>query len=349
MAGMISAGARAAASPGSDGRRETPAPRFAAARSDVPWQPMKETPAPSDTVIEVRDLRKVYGHHLAAVDGVSFDVRRGEIFGLLGSNGAGKTTTVECVQGLRTPTSGTVRVLGQDPRYNLGSLRGRIGCQLQESRLPDHIKVWEALDLFADLTPGAGDWRVLLEQWGLAEKRDSSFVSLSGGQRQRLFIALALVSDPEVVFVDEMTTGLDPAARRVAWDLIERMRDRGATVVLVTHFMDEAERLCDRVAVVDKGKIIALDTPRGLVVRYDPLEQVVFTCDECALDWLERVPGARSVTRRGSRVVVEGTGPLLAHVAAALVERGYAPDDLRVIEPSLEDVFLKLTGHFVED
>ena len=146
-----------------------------------------------------------------------------------------------------------------------------------------------------------------------------------------------------------MTTGLDPAARRVAWDLIERIRDRGATVVLVTHFMDEAERLCDRIAIVDKGKIVALDTPRGLVVRYDPLEQVVFTCEECDLDWLERVPGARRCTRRGPRVVVEGTGPVLAHVAAALVERGYAPDDLRVIEPSLEDVFLKLTGHLVED
>ena len=272
-----------------------------------------------DAVIGVRDLRKVYGH-LAAVDGVSFEVQRGEIFGLLGSNGAGKTTTVECVQGLRTPTSGTVRVLGQDPRSQLGALRGRIGCQLQESRLPDHLKVWEALDLFAALTPGASDPAVLLEQWGLAEKRDASFVSLSGGQRQRLFIALALVSDPEVVFLDEMTTGLDPAARRVAWELIERIRDRGTTVVLVTHFMDEAERLCDRVAVVDKGRIIALDTPRGLVVRYDPLEQVVFTCQDDTLDWLARVPGARNVTRRGRRVVVEGTGPLLAHVAAALVD-----------------------------
>jgi ABC-2 type transport system ATP-binding protein len=310
---------------------------------------MEQTGETGDTVIEVRDLRKVYGHHLAAVDGISFDVRRGEIFGLLGSNGAGKTTTVECVQGLRTPTSGTVRILDQDPQSSPGALRGRIGCQLQESRLPDHLKVWEALDLFARLTPGAGDWGLLLEQWGLVEKRDSSFVSLSGGQRQRLFIALALISEPEVVFLDEMTTGLDPAARRVAWDLIERIRDRGTTIVLVTHFMDEAERLCDRVAVVDNGKIIALDTPRGLVVRYDPLEQVVFTCEEGALDWLEQVPGARSVTRRGPRVVVEGTGPLLAHVAAALVQRGYAPDDLRVVEPSLEDVFLKLTGHFVED
>lgn len=300
-------------------------------------------------VITVEHLRKVYGHHVVAVDDVSFAVDQGEIFGLLGSNGAGKTTTVECVQGLRTPSAGTVRVLGADPHTDAGALRGRMGCQLQESRLPDHMKVWEALDLFASLAPGEVDWQTLLEQWGLAEKRSASFASLSGGQRQRLFVALALVSSPEVVFLDEMTTGLDPAARRVAWDLIEQIRDRGATVVLVTHFMDEAERLCDRVAVVDRGKIIALDTPRGLVVRYDPLEQVVFTCDLSDLKWLTDVPGAREVTRRGPRVVVEGTGPLLAHVAAALVRRGLTPDDLRVVEPSLEDVFLKLTGHLVED
>ena len=300
-------------------------------------------------VITVEHLRKVYGHHVIAVDDISFEVERGEIFGLLGSNGAGKTTTVECVQGLRTPTAGTVRVLGEDPRIHAGALRGRMGCQLQESRLPDHMRVWEALDLFASLTPGAKDWRELLEQWGLEEKRNASFSSLSGGQRQRLFIALALVSDPEVVFLDEMTTGLDPAARRVAWDLIETIRDRGTTVVLVTHFMDEAERLCDRVAVVDKGAIIALDTPRGLVVRYDPLEQVVFSAPDQDVEWLRDVPGARSVTRRGPRVVVEGTGPLVAYVGAALVERGLTPDDLRVIEPSLEDVFLKLTGHLVDD
>ncbi len=303
----------------------------------------------TDLVIEVRDLRKVYGHHVTAVDGVSFDVRRGEIFGLLGSNGAGKTTTVECVQGLRTPTSGTVRVLGRDPRAEAAALRGRLGCQLQESRLPDHMKVWEALDLFASFTPGAADPDVLLEQWGLADKRGASFASLSGGQRQRLFIALALLSRPEVVFLDEMTTGLDPAARRVAWGLIEQVRDGGATVVLVTHFMDEAERLCDRVAVVDAGRIVALDAPRLLVARYDPLEEVSFTCERDDLEWLLRVPGARSFERRGRRIVVLGTGPLLVHVAAALVAHDIVPDDLRVHEPSLEDVFLKLTGHTVED
>jgi ABC-2 type transport system ATP-binding protein len=310
---------------------------------------MTSTVDGNEMVIEVRDLRKVYGHHLAAVDGISFDVRRGEIFGLLGSNGAGKTTTVECVQGLRTPTSGTARVLGHDPLTEPGALRGRLGCQLQESRLPDHMKVWEALDLFASFTPGAAGRELLLRQWGLADKRDASFASLSGGQRQRLFIALALLSRPEVVFLDEMTTGLDPAARRAAWGLIEQIRDGGATVVLVTHFMDEAERLCDRVAVVDAGRVVALDTPRRLVAQHEPLEEVVFTCDALDLEWLLRVPGAQACERRGPRVVVSGSGPLLAYVAAALVEHGIAPEDLRAHEPSLEDAFLKLTGHTVED
>ena len=288
-------------------------------------------------------------HHMVAVAAFSFEVERGEIFGLLGSNGAGKTTTVECVQGLRTPSGGTVRVLGKDPVHHAGDLRGRIGCQLQESRLPDHLKVWEALDLFASLTPGAVDWRILLEQWGLAREAERHVLESlrraapapvhRPGARQPAGGHLPRRDDD----------GLDPSARRIAWQLIEQIRDRGCTVVLVTHFMDEAERLCDRVAVVDKGKIIALDTPRGLVVRYDPLEQVVFTCEMPEVDWLGDVPGAQSVTRRGPRIVVEGTGPLLAHVGHALVERDLACDDLRVIEPSLEDVFLKLTGHLVEE
>jgi ABC-2 type transport system ATP-binding protein len=312
-----------------------------------------------ETVIEVEHLRKVYGHTVA-VDDVSFSVQRGEIFGLLGSNGAGKTTMVECVEGLRRPTAGTLRVLGHDPQAASASLAGRIGCQLQESRLPDHLKVWEALDLFAAITPGAADWRLLMEQWGLTDKRDASFASLSGGQRQRLFVALAFVSEPEIVFLDEMTTGLDPAARHVAWELIETIRDRGTTVVLVTHFMDEAERLCDRVAVVEAGRIVALDTPRGLIDRYGSGRKVVFTCPSVAaggaagaaapdLDWLSRVEHVRGVARRGSLCVVEGEGPVLATVAAALVGRGIVPDDLRVEESSLETVFLALTGHTVED
>ncbi len=207
--------------------------------------------------ITVEGLRKAYGA-LVAVEDVSFEVGQGEIFGVLGPNGSGKTTTVECVQGLRHADGGRLRVLGLDPRSQRHELRRRIGSQLQESALPERIKVWEALRLFASLTPGAVDWAELIERWGLQAKRDATFASLSGGQRQRLFVALALVNRPEVVFLDEMTTGLDPAARRETWGLIEAIRDQGATVVLVTHFMDEAERLCDRLAVVKDGRVLAI-------------------------------------------------------------------------------------------
>jgi ABC-2 type transport system ATP-binding protein len=312
---------------------------------------MTASPAPtasSETVIAVRGLRKVYGRTVAVED-VSFDVARGEIFGLLGSNGAGKTTTVECVEGLRRPDAGDVTVLGFDPRRQSAALRGRIGSQLQESRLPDHLKVWEALELFAGLAPRALDWRELLEAWGLSEKRSSSFSSLSGGQRQRLFVALALVSDPEIVVLDEMTTGLDPGARHVAWELVEEIRDRGTTVVLVTHFMDEAERLCDRLAVVERGRVVALGSPAALIDEYAPEQCVLFTTDAPDLGWLSGLDHVRSVTRRGPRVTVRGDGPVLARVAAALVGRGVTPRDLRVERPSLEQVFLRLTGHLVED
>ena len=214
----------------------------------------------SRTVIEAAGLMKRYGSHVAVKD-VSFEVEQGEIFGLLGPNGAGKTTAVECLQGLRRADGGRLRVLGLDPLQQPGELRRRIGSQLQESALPDRIKVWEALDLFASVAPGGPDWSTVMRQWGLEDKRTTSFAGLSGGQRQRLFVALALVNDPELVFLDELTQGLDPAARRVAWDLIMAIRERGATVVLVTHYMDEAERLCDRLAVIDDGRVVALDTP----------------------------------------------------------------------------------------
>jgi ABC-2 type transport system ATP-binding protein len=296
------------------------------------------------SIISVQNLRKTYGK-LVAVDDISFEVAEGEIFGLLGPNGAGKTTTVECLQALRNYDSGNVSVLGLDPRREARALRRRIGSQLQESALPDRVKVWEALDLFASVAPDALDWRTLLEQWGLAEKRKASFGSLSGGQKQRLFIALALVNNPSVVFLDEMTTGLDPAARRVAWELIREIRDRGTTVVLVTHFMDEAENLCDRLAIVNHGKIIASDSPRGLITRHTSEVRVIFTTEKSGLPWLEQVPGAKKVTVKGQRVEVEGSGPLLALVAAALVQHGIVPADLRVEQPTLEDVFLKLTGH----
>jgi ABC-2 type transport system ATP-binding protein len=296
------------------------------------------------SIISVKNLRKTYGRTIA-VDDISFEVEEGEIFGLLGPNGAGKTTTVECLQALRQPDSGDIRVLGLDPRTEASELQRRVGSQLQESALPDRIKVWEALDLFASVAPEPLDWRVLIEQWGLAEKRKASFSALSGGQRQRLFIALALVNNPKVVFLDEMTTGLDPAARRVAWDLIRAIRKGGTTVVLVTHFMDEAENLCDRVAIVDRGKIIAADSPQGLIARHTSEVRVIFTTDRSGLEWLGTIPGVTKVTKNGPRVEVEGSGPVLALVASALVEHGIVPADLRAEQPSLEDVFLKLTGH----
>ena len=294
-------------------------------------------------VIEVEGLRKRYGSQVA-VDGVSLEVSTGEIFGLLGPNGAGKTTTVECIQGLRQPDAGRVRVLGLDPHRQTEALRRRIGSQLQESALPDRIRVWEALDLFSSFIRGGADWRVLLEQWGLHEKRRATFSSLSGGQRQRLFVALALVSQPEVVFLDELTQGLDPAARRVAWQLIRKVREDGATVVLVTHYMDEAQQLCDRVAIIDQGRVIAVDRPQNLINRFAEGIQVVFSSDGTDLSWLADVPHVRSVTHHGPRVVVDGTGPVLALVASALVAHGITPSDLRVEQPTLEDVFLAVTG-----
>jgi ABC-2 type transport system ATP-binding protein len=293
------------------------------------------------SVIEVDNLRKRYGSHVAVQD-VSFQVRQGEIFGLLGRNGAGKTTTVECLQGLRRADGGRIRVLGLDPQQHTQQLRRRIGCQLQEAALPDRLKVWEALDLFASLTSTTTDWWVLMDQWGLTGKRTASFASLSGGQRQRLFVALALVNDPEVVFLDELTQGLDPAARRVAWGLIRAIRERGTTVVLVTHYMDEAEQLCDRIAVVDGGRVVATDTPQGLISRFGGPITITFTPDGHDVRFLEDVSHVRAVRRRGDRVEAEGTGPVLALVAAELVARGLVPPDLRVEQPTLEDVFLRL-------
>jgi ABC-2 type transport system ATP-binding protein len=301
-----------------------------------------------NTIIDVNNLTKTYGN-IRAVDDISFHVAEGEIFGLLGPNGAGKTTTVECLQGLRKSDSGNIRVCGFDLRTQARSLKRVIGSQLQESALPDRIKVWEALDLFSSLTQSKIDWQVLMEQWGLKEKRQSSFSSLSGGQRQRLFVALALVTEPKVVFLDEMTTGLDPAARHIAWDLIQSIRDRGSTVMLVTHFMDEAEKICDRVAIINNGKIIDIDTPQGLIIKHTSEVRVIFSTGQKELSWLNEIPQVNKITRRGERMEIEGSGPILALVAAALVEHNIVPVDLRAEQPTLEEVFLKLTGKRVED
>jgi ABC-2 type transport system ATP-binding protein len=294
-------------------------------------------------VVDVQHLRKAYGGVLA-VDDLSLEVEEGEIFGLLGPNGAGKTTTVECMEGLRHPDEGQIRVLGLDPSREPRELRRRIGCQLQQAALPDRIRVWEALDLFAALAPQAAPWRVVLERWGLEGRGRAAFSSLSGGEQQRLFVALALINQPQVVFLDELTQGLDPAARRVAWDLVRSVRDRGATVIQVTHFMEEAQQLCDRVAVVHRGRVAAVDSPQGLISRYGGGVRVVFsTPAHQDADWLRRVPHVSGVARHGPRVEVSGDGPLLAHLGAALIAHGMEPADLRLEQPTLEDVFLRIT------
>jgi ABC-2 type transport system ATP-binding protein len=294
------------------------------------------------TVLSVEQLKKTYGS-LEAVSDVSFAVEEGEIFGILGPNGAGKTTTVECVQGLRPYEGGRVSVLGLDPQHHATEIRRQIGSQLQESALPDRVKVWEALDLFGSLGDHGPSPDDLLRDWGLSEKRTARFDSLSGGQQQRLFVALALVNDPKLVFLDEMTTGLDPASRRVAWELIRQIRDRGTTVVLVTHFMDEAENLCDRLVVIDEGRVKAEGSPQVLIDRYGAGIRVKFTADNANLAWLEGVTGVTDVVHDRGRYEVRGQGPLLAHVAAALVSNGLAPMDLRAERATLEDVFLSLT------
>jgi len=295
-------------------------------------------------VIDVQDLRKRYGDR-TVVDGVSFRVAQGEIFGILGPNGAGKTTTVECLSGLRTPDSGQVRVLGLDPRRDRARIREQVGVQLQESQLVDKIKVREALDLYASFYPGGSDWAALAADLGLTDQLDTKFAKLSGGQRQRLSIALALIGQPRVAILDELTTGLDPQARRDTWELIERVRDRGVTVVLVTHFMEEAERLCDRIALIDAGRVVAVDSPGALVRQVSAEQRIRFRpsapLDDAALLDLAEVT---RVQRHGGQVVVTGTGNVLHAVTALLARHHIIAHELRVEQTSLDDVFIALTG-----
>jgi ABC-2 type transport system ATP-binding protein len=299
----------------------------------------------TDTVVAVADLRKSYGP-TEAVRGVSFEVRRCEIFGILGSNGAGKTTVVEILQGLRDRTSGQVSVLGLDPAREKNQLRRSIGSQLQSAALPDRLRVGEAVNLFARARNTPVDVAATIETWGLAPLRNRAFGSLSGGEQQRLFVALALLGDPELVVLDELTTGLDPSARHATWDLIRQVRDRGTTVVLVTHFMDEAETLCDRVAVMDRGEVVACDTPTALTAHHGgPVTMTFSATDGYQPDHLLAVPGVESATTRGGKVTVTGQAAAAVRVAAALVDHGVSPNDYRTHYPSLEDVFLSMTGH----
>ncbi|MFD7656957.1 ABC transporter ATP-binding protein [Actinosynnema sp. NPDC059797] len=295
-------------------------------------------------IIEVDGLVKRYGDH-TAVDGVGFAVEQGEIFGILGPNGAGKTTTVECVEGLRAPDGGTIRVCGLDPRRDTGELPQLLGAQLQESELPDKIRVREALALYSSFYRRPADWRELVEVLRLTDKLDTQFRRLSGGQKQRLSIALALLGAPRVAVLDELTTGLDPQARRDVWDLIEGVRDRGVTILLVTHFMEEAERLCDRLAVIDSGRVVALDSPAGLVARVDDHQRLRFR-PSAPLDHavLTALPEVASVRQVGDRLVVTGTGDLLLAVTTVLARHRVTAAGLRVEQPSLDDAFVALTG-----
>jgi ABC-2 type transport system ATP-binding protein len=299
-------------------------------------------------IVQVEELRKAY-REVVAVDGISFEVQEGEIFGMVGPNGAGKTTTIECLEGLRNPDSGEVRVLGVDPQQNGQTLRQRTGIQLQSSNLPDRMKVWEALDLYSSFYPKAVDWKGLLAPLGLEEKLKASFSKLSGGQKQRLFIALALLPDPELIFLDELTTGLDPQARHAIWDLVREVRERGKTVVLTTHFMEEAEKLCDRVAILDHGRIVALDTPAALIRSLGAEERVLFSIDgPLPVGFEKALSGETRLEVRGGQVTVSGMNgrkvPLVSEVVNLLSKQGAQFRDLRTEQPNLEDVFLNLTG-----
>jgi ABC-2 type transport system ATP-binding protein len=305
----------------------------------------------SRPVIQVFGIRKTYGPTVA-VDEITFEVNDGEIFGLIGPNGAGKTTTMECIEGMRTPDRGVISVLGLDPFRQIYKLQDRIGVQLQQAQLQKRIKVWEAVDLWASLyQKKAIDGESLLEQLGLTEKRNTWFMNLSGGQKQRLFIALALINDPEVVFLDELTTGLDPQARRAIWELVRGIRERGKTVFLTTHLMEEAERLCDRVAIMERGRIIDIDTPERLVARHCPERSVIVATDDPqAEQHFRTIPRVEEITCKETRFTIRGRGDeFVTEVIHCLSENRIRVSDFRTLLPNLEDVFLKLTGHSIRD
>jgi ABC-2 type transport system ATP-binding protein len=299
--------------------------------------------------IEVNQLTKRYGGKVA-VDSVSFTVEEGEIFGILGPNGAGKTTTVESIAGLRMPDDGTIRVLGLDPQQDRDRLRSIVGVQLQESELPERMTVAEALELFASFYADPADPGALIDDLGLAEKRDTQYRNLSGGQKQRLSIALALVGKPKVAILDELSTGLDPQARRETWQLIESIRARGVTVLLVTHLMEEAERLADRVAVIDGGRIVAIDTPAGIISRVNAEQKLRFRPSAPIEDeLLTDIPEVSGVERAGPVVVVSGTGNLIHAVTSVLAQHQVVANDLRVEQASLDDAYLALTARHAKE
>ncbi len=317
-----------------------------------PTMAAPDRPAPDgDVVIDVQDVRKAYGD-VQAVDGVSFEVRRGEIFGLLGPNGAGKTTTVEMLEGLRTPDSGALTVLGEDAARHPERIKPRIGIQLQTAALFPQLTVEEIIDLFASFYRNALPTDQLIASLDLSEKRKAPVKNLSGGQQQRLSVALALVNDPEIVFLDEPSTGMDPAARRALWALVDGLRRQGKTILLTTHYMEEAEFLCDRLAIMDHGRIMEAGTVAELVGRRFK-DRAVHVGGLSALgrERLAAFPGVTSVAEEDAETIlytrdVPGT---IAAVLAAADELGVEPQNLLVRRPTLEDVFLDLTGRALRD
>ncbi len=298
---------------------------------------------PAAPVVEVAHLHKAYGTTIA-MDDVSFTVNAGEIFGILGRNGAGKTTTVECITGLRTADRGDISVLGLDPRRDRRELHERVGVQLQDSAVPDLMRVGEAVELYASFYREPADGRELIATLGLQDAQHTYFKHLSGGQKQRLSIVLALIGQPEIAVLDELTTGLDPEARRDTWRLIEAVRARGVTIVLVTHLMEEAERLCDRVALIDHGRVAALDRPGALALAATTSKRVRFTPTAPFPDaLLSALPEVSAVERHGPEVVVAGSGDLVTAVVLALHEAGIRAADVQTETASLEDAFLALT------
>ncbi len=304
------------------------------------------------SAIEVRDLRKVY-HGVPAVDGISFDVQEGEVFGLLGPNGAGKTTTVECIEGLRQPDGGSITVLGHAlGNGSLNGLKEQIGIQLQTTGLYPLHTVRELLVLFGSFYSRPVPADDLIKLVSLEDKQNTRSKNLSGGQRQRLSLALALVNDPRLVFLDEPTTGLDPQSRRQIWNIVKDLKSQGKTVILTTHYMEEAQALCDRVAVMDGGKIIALDSPQGLIAQHFETSAIEFEDrNSAAVEALQALPGVASASRDGAMVTIytRDTPATIEGLLALAREGQLRFDDLRVRSASLEDVFLKLTGRRIRD
>lgn len=295
------------------------------------------------SAVSCTDVTRRFGD-LAAVDDVSLNVEQNEIFGIIGPNGAGKTTLLNCIEGLDVPTAGSISVLGLHPVKDAHQLAQRTGVQLQTAALLPRLKVREALELFSSFYARPVPWRPLLETLGIAAKEKSFVARLSGGERQRVFIALALIHDPELLFLDELTTSLDPQARLAMWDVVRDIRDRGKTVVLTTHYMEEAEALCDRVAIIDRGKLVALDTVPRLIAAHAGESTLRLTLDRPAPTTLASVDGVSSVDADAGATVVRGRGAFAQNVLVHLTEQGVVVSDMATASPGLEEVFLNLTG-----